>query len=52
MSSMGRSDSGFPFNRTVFQGIDHDAIVRDELVLQAIGGIVGASVDPINGVSP
>ena len=46
------ADGGFPFNRTVFQGIDHDAIVRDELVLQAIGGIVGASVDPINGVSP
>ena len=43
------ADSGFPFNNTVFQGIDHDAVVRDQLVLRAIGGITGA---PVNGASP
>ena len=43
------ANSGYPFNRTVFQGVDHLSIVTDEAVLQAIGSIVGAPVDPING---
>lgn len=44
------ANSGYPFNRTIFQGVDYSAIVSDELVLQAIGRVVGAPVDPINGV--
>ena len=46
------ANSGYPFNRTVFPGLDHFTIINDEAVLQAIGRIVGAPVDPINGVSP
>ena len=43
------ANSSYPFNRTVFQDIDHLAIVTDETVLQTIGSIVGAPMDPING---
>ena len=46
------ANSGYPFNRTVFPGLDHFTITTDEAVLQAISRIVGAPVDPINGVSP
>ena len=46
------ANSGYPFNRTVFPGLDHSTIITDEAVLQAIGRVVGAQVDPINGVSP
>ena len=41
------ADSGYPFNRTIFPGIDHSNIISDETVLRAIGQIVGAPVDPI-----
>ena len=46
------ANGNYPFNRTVFQDIDHSAIVVDKLVLQTIGSIVGAPVDPINGAPP
>ena len=46
------ANSGYPFNRTVFQGVDHGAILTDVSVLQAIGSIVGAPVNPINGALP
>ena len=42
------ADSGYPFSSTVFQGIDHLAIVTDKSVLQTIGSIVGA---PVNSAS-
>ena len=44
-----RADSGYPFNKTVFQGLDHFTIANDA-VLKAIGSIVGAPLDPLNGV--
>ena len=34
------ANSGYPFNRTVFQGVNHRAIVTDPAVLQAIESIV------------
>ena len=37
--------SGYPFKRTVFQGIDHGAIVRDKDVLETIASIVGVPVN-------
>ena len=37
--------NGYPFKRTVFQGIDHGAIVRDNSVLETIANIVGVPVD-------
>ena len=46
------ANSGYPFNRTVFQGLNHATISTDKTVFQAIGRVVGAPVDPTNGVSP
>ena len=46
------TNSGYPFNRTVFPGLDHFTIMMDEAVFQAIGRVVGAPVDPITGASP
>ena len=43
------ASSGYFFNRTVFQGVDHLSIITDKAVLQAIGSVVRAPVDPING---
>ena len=37
-------NSGYPFKRTVFQGIDHSAIIRDKDVLETIASIVGVQV--------
>ena len=34
------ANSGYPFNRTIFQGVNHSAIVTDPAVLQAIESIV------------
>ena len=45
------ADSGYPFNSTVLQGSNHVAILTDKTVLQSIGSIVGAPVDPINDAS-
>ena len=45
------ANSGYQFNRTIFPGLDHFTITT-EAVLQAVGRIVGAPVNPINGVSP
>ncbi len=38
-------NSSYPFKRTVFQGIDHGAIVRDKGVLETIASIVGVPVN-------
>ena len=46
------ANSGYPFNRTVFPGVDHGAILAHRPVLQAIGGIARAPMDPINGAYP
>lgn len=43
------ANSGYPFNRTVFQGVDHFSILTDKAALQAIGSIVRAPMDPIDG---
>ena len=43
------ADSGYPFNRTVFESIDHYNLTTADVILKAIGGIVGASEEPING---
>ena len=45
------ANSGYPFNRTVFPGVDHVNIISNEAVLQAMGQIVGAPADPINSAS-
>ena len=44
------ANSSYPFNRTVFPGLDHFTITNDEAILQAIGNIVGAPADPLNGI--
>ena len=47
------ADSGYPFNSTVFQSIaSHATAASDEEVLQLIGSVVGAPVDPINSECP
>ena len=46
------ANSGYPFNRTVFPGVNHGAILINRSVLEAIGGIAGAPIDPINGAYP
>ena len=46
------ANSGYPFNRTVFQGVDHTAMTSDPAVLRAIGSIIGAPEDPISGSIP
>ena len=44
-------NSGYPFNRTIFQGVDHSAILTDASVLRAIEDIV--TIDgSINGALP
>ena len=43
------ANSGYPFNRTVFQGVNHSAILTDVSVLQAIENVVTLSV---NGALP
>ena len=45
------ANSGHPFNSTIFPGVDHFNIISHEAVLQAMGQIVGAPVDPINSAS-
>lgn len=46
------ANRGYPFNRTIFPGVNHFDIVSHTAVVQAIGRIVGAPADPINGVKP
>lgn len=46
------ADSAYPFNSTVFQGVDHVGFLTNPRVLQAVGRIVGAPEDPINAVLP
>ena len=46
------ADSAYPFNSTVFQGVDHVGIMTNPRVLQAVGCIVGAPEYPINAVLP
>ena len=43
------ANSSYPFNSSVISGQDHNNVISDKLVLQAIGRIVGAPEDPING---
>ena len=43
------ANSSYPFNSSVIPGRDHFNITNDKLVQQAIGRIVGAPEDPING---
>ena len=43
------ANSGYPFNRTVFQGVNHSSIMTDRAVLESIANIVGVSV---NGAFP
>ena len=43
------ADSGYPFNRTVFENIDHNNVTTADVILKAIGRIVGASEESING---
>ena len=43
------ADSGYPFSRTVFENIDHFNVTSADVVLSAIGRIVGAPAEPING---
>ena len=42
------ADSGYPFNRTVFPGVNHVEIISHEAVLNAIGEVVEAPVDRMN----
>ena len=45
------ANSGYPFNRTIFQGVDHTAILTDASVLRAIEDIV--TIDgSVNGALP
>ena len=44
------ANSGYPFNRTVFQDVDHTQIVSDRAVLESIASIVGAPA--IDGALP
>ena len=46
------SNSGYLFSNRAFAGVDHSAILTDDSVLRAIGSVVGAPVDPINGATP
>ena len=46
------ANSGYPFKRTIFPGVNHIDIINHGAVVQAIGKIVGAPADPINGVKP
>ena len=34
------ADSGYPFNRTVFPGVNHFEIISNEAVLKAIGEVI------------
>ena len=43
------ANSSYPFNSSVIPGRDHLNITNDKLVQQAIGRIVGAPENPING---
>ena len=43
------ADSGYPFNRTVFYGLNHFTIATDIAVIEALRDIVGAPAEPING---
>lgn len=43
-------NSDYPFNRTIFQGYDHFNITYDIAILESIRDIVGAPVDPLDGV--
>ena len=44
------TNSGYPLNNTVFHGIaSHEFALEDIEVLQLIGSIVGAPVDPVDG---
>ena len=45
------SNSGHPFIRTIFPGVDHISIVGHIDVLQAVGQVVGAPVDAVNSGS-
>lgn len=46
------ANSSYPFNSTVFQDVNHASILTNEAVLQSIGRVVGAPVDPIDGGLP
>ena len=43
-----QANGGYTFNSTVLPCVNHTAILTDASVLQAIGSIVGAPVDPIS----
>ena len=45
------ANSGYPFNRTTFEGVEHLAIVSNVTILKTIGSIVGAPVDPIDSAA-
>jgi hypothetical protein len=40
-------NSGYPFKHTVFQGIDHGAIVQGQDILEAIASIVGVAASQL-----
>lgn len=44
-------NSGYTFNSRVFQGLHHAEIINDPETLRAVGIVVGAPEDPINGTS-
>ena len=45
------ANSGYPFNRTIFQGFNHSSITHEIAILESIRDIIGAPVDPLNGES-
>ena len=45
------ANSGYPFNRTIFQGVNHSAILTDASVLRAIEDIVAID-GSVNGALP
>ena len=45
------ANSGYPFNRTIFQGYDHFNITYDIAILESIRDIIGAPIDPLDGES-
>ena len=45
------ANSGYPLNRTIFQGYDHFNITYDIAILESIRDIIGAPVDPLDGES-
>ena len=45
------ANSGYPFKRTVFQGVDHSRITTDKAVLESIANIVGVSVNSGSPIS-